>query len=185
MITAFTASTFFPKPLSRAGKRVKATMQKPFYHAFATFTDTLQIDAYSNRFHLPPEHITRYPVITRCSHINRLHTFADIFQFAFFQQSPEMTIRRSPCHAAYFLKIVAKHYVMICEIFLQPHIYLHLRQRLRMARILTPTGFDTYQFTPQASIRTETDRFQFHLRPFVFSTAGHLLRAPQNRGKIA
>ena len=34
-------------------------------------------------------------------------------------------------------------------------------------------------------IRTETDCFQFHLRPFVFSTAGHLLRAPQNRGKIA
>ena len=59
MITAFTASTFFPKPLSRAGKRVKASMQKPFYHAFTTFTDTLQIDAYSNRFHLPPEHITR------------------------------------------------------------------------------------------------------------------------------
>ena len=47
MITAFTASTFFPKPLSRAGKRVKASMQKPFYHAFTTFTDTLQIDAYS------------------------------------------------------------------------------------------------------------------------------------------
>ena len=85
MPTAFTTFTFFPKPPSKTGMRVKATMQKPFYHAFTTFTDTLQINAYSNRFHLPPEHITRHPVITRCSHINRLHTFADIFQFAFFQ----------------------------------------------------------------------------------------------------
>lgn len=145
MITAFTASTFFPKPLSRAGKRVKATMQKPFYHAFTTFTDTLQIDAYSNRFHLPPKHITRHPVITRCSHINRLHTFADISQFTFFQQSPEMTIRRSPCHAAYFLKIITKHYIMIDKIFLQPHIYLYLRQGFRMACILAPADFSTYQ----------------------------------------
>ena len=47
MTTAFTASTFFPKPPSKTGKRVKATMQKPFYRAFTTFTDTLQIDAYS------------------------------------------------------------------------------------------------------------------------------------------
>ena len=111
-------------------------MQKPFYHAFTIFTDTLQIDAYSNRFHLPPEHITRYPVITRCSHINRLHTFADISQFTFFQQSPEMTIRRSPCHAAYFLKIITKHYVMIGEIFLQPHIYPPPTK--------TPNGAHTY-----------------------------------------
>ena len=153
MITAFTASTFFPKHLSRAGKRVKASMQKPFYHAFTTFTDTLQIDAYSNRFHLPPEHITRYPVITRCSHINRLHTFTYIFQFTFFQQSPEMTIRRSPCHAAYFLKIITKHYIMIDKIFLQPHIYLYLRQGFRMACILAPADFSTYQLPPQTGIK--------------------------------
>ena len=160
MTTAFTASTFFPKPLSRAGKRVKASMQKSFYHAFTTFTDTLQIDAYSNRFHLPPKHITRHPVITRCSHINRLHTFADISQFTFFQQSPEMTIRRSPCHAAYFLKIITKHYVMIGEIFLQPHIYLHLRQRLRRARILTPALTPTNSPRRRASGR----------KPIVFSS---------------
>ena len=74
---------------------------------------------------------------------------------------------------------------MIGEIFLQPHIYLHLRQRLRMARILTPAGFDTYQFTPQASIRTETDCFQLHFRPFVLSAASHFLCTPQDWSKIA
>ena len=111
--------------------------------------------------------------------------FTYIFQFTFFQQSPEMTIRRSPCHAAYFLKIITKHYIMIDKIFLQPHIYLYLRQGFRMACILAPADFSTYQLPPQTGIRTKTDCFQLHFQPFVLSAASHFLCTPQDWSKIA
>jgi hypothetical protein len=68
-------------------------MQKPFYHAFTIFTDTLQIDAYSNRFHLPPS-TSRIPRNNPLQPHKSAAYVCRYFAITFFQQSPEMTIRR-------------------------------------------------------------------------------------------
>ena len=93
-----------------------------------------------------------------------------------------MTIRRSPCHAAYFLKIITKHYVMIGEIFLQPHIYLHSDKDSEWRAylsgwFLTPTNL------PQAGIRRKPIIFSSIFDHLFLVNCGSPLRNPQNRGQ--
>lgn len=132
----------FPKTPVQSTKVGESDTTNLLYFPCTAFTFILQIHP-SYQFNLPPHQFARHPVIPRRRHINRLHKFTYIPQFSFFLQSSEMTVRRSPRHAAHFLKIITEHYIVIGKIFLQPHIYLYFRQGFRVARILAPADLDT------------------------------------------